>query len=324
MKKEFEYDLTLKGQLEKNPDFIDFLHALEKLSVCISESNILKFGNKIKLIKLIDRFLLGDLFSYGDSMGDLFTSARSERTKSRVDYDFAMNDEDPMQRSYWKKQYRDSILNPTMSESPPKNLGVSQDLGKDQGKSKEIDELKQQLLNLQAQMTTIQKTMVDISQGQNNLKTNINKQIDEKLANTKAVVPAVPSSGVSNEYLETLKRSGVTPQEFEANLGYIKQVYQVLRIDEKQDMKSLNNILAKTNGKLEIEKYTDLSLGNSEDEIKIMIILEYYLSNNRLVDAMRLIKWRKKIIKLAQMNGWDVASIIAERTIHKLGKYSFK
>jgi len=244
----------------------------------------------------------------------------SARTKSKVEYDFSPNDD-----IHWNKQYRDSILIPTMSDSPGKNLGVSQEsLGakeSTQSKSKEISDLKQQLLNLQTQMTNIQKTMNDVTQGQNNLKTSINIQIDEKLSKTKTTVAPVPSSsGVTNEYLESFKKSGVSLEEFETNLGYIKQVYQVLRLDEKPEMKSLNNILAKTNGKLDTEKYADLSLGNSEDEMKILIVLEYYLSNNRLVDAMRLIKWRKKIIKLAQMNGWDVASIIAERTINKLGK----
>ena len=77
------------------------------------------------------------------------------------------------------------------------------------------------------------------------------------------------------------------------------------------------------NGRLQLEKYEDMSLGENEDELKILTAIELYLSSNRLVDAMKLIKWRKKIIKLAQMNGWDVASIIADRTISKLGNMNF-
>lgn len=62
-------------------------------------------------------------------------------------------------------------------------------------------------------------------------------------------------------------------------------------------------------------------MGTSEDEMKVLTLLELYLSENKLTDAMKLLKWRKKIIKLAHMNGWEVANLIAERTASKLGKW---
>jgi hypothetical protein len=61
-----------------------------------------------------------------------------------------------------------------------------------------------------------------------------------------------------------------------------------------------------------------LEFGTSEDEFKTLTAIEFLISENKILEAIKLIKWRKKIIKLAHLNGWDVAKIIAKNTIDKL------
>ena len=41
------------------------------------------------------------------------------------------------------------------------------------------------------------------------------------------------------------------------------------------------------------------------------------ISNNNAIQSLKLIKWRKKIIEIANNNGWIVAKIIAANTMKK-------
>jgi len=79
LKKEFEYDPSLKAQLEKNPEFIEFLHALEKVNACITQSTMTFFNKKPYL--QIDRFLLGELFNMGEK--DFLNEMESSQTFTR-------------------------------------------------------------------------------------------------------------------------------------------------------------------------------------------------------------------------------------------------
>lgn len=56
-----------------------------------------------------------------------------------------------------------------------------------------------------------------------------------------------------------------------------------------------------------------------DEEFKVLTLIELLLSENKVVEAMKVIKWRKKIIRIANMNGWDVARIVATNTFKKLG-----
>lgn len=53
-------------------------------------------------------------------------------------------------------------------------------------------------------------------------------------------------------------------------------------------------------------------------EFAILSSMEYLLTENKAEDALRLLRWRKKILKLANMNGWEIAEDVARRTLQKL------
>jgi hypothetical protein len=69
-----------------------------------------------------------------------------------------------------------------------------------------------------------------------------------------------------------------------------------------------------------INKMIDDETNYDDKEYNILIGIEILLSENKIVEALNLIKWRKKILKLAQISGWNIASLISEKTLHKLGE----
>jgi hypothetical protein len=46
--------------------------------------------------------------------------------------------------------------------------------------------------------------------------------------------------------------------------------------------------------------------------------LQFHLSNNQHEEAQKLISWRKKILQLASIVGWDIAMLVARNTKDKL------
>lgn len=56
-------------------------------------------------------------------------------------------------------------------------------------------------------------------------------------------------------------------------------------------------------------------------EGSILIGIELLLSENKINEALALIKWRKKVLKLAEICGWNVANKICDKTIKKLGYF---
>jgi len=49
-----------------------------------------------------------------------------------------------------------------------------------------------------------------------------------------------------------------------------------------------------------------------------MNTLQFLIEDNKINDAVRLIKWRKQILKAAQLNGWQVANMLAKKTVRKM------
>mmetsp|Transcript_18615 Transcript_18615/g.18592 ORF Transcript_18615/g.18592 Transcript_18615/m.18592 type:complete len:453 (-) Transcript_18615:29-1387(-) len=53
-------------------------------------------------------------------------------------------------------------------------------------------------------------------------------------------------------------------------------------------------------------------------EFAVLSAMEFLLTENKVQDALKLLRWRKKILKLANMNGWEIAEDVAKRTLQKL------
>ena len=46
--------------------------------------------------------------------------------------------------------------------------------------------------------------------------------------------------------------------------------------------------------------------------------VEMLLGDNRIEESLKLVRWRKKIIKLIEVCGWEVANEISRKTVKRL------
>ena len=56
----------------------------------------------------------------------------------------------------------------------------------------------------------------------------------------------------------------------------------------------------------------------SVEELGLLSSVEFLLTENRIADALRAVRWRKKLLKVAALNGWEVAHTVARNTLSKL------
>ena len=54
------------------------------------------------------------------------------------------------------------------------------------------------------------------------------------------------------------------------------------------------------------------------NEISFLNALQLHLINNETEKVNKLIEWRKKILQISVLAGWDVARTVAKNTQHKL------
>lgn len=54
------------------------------------------------------------------------------------------------------------------------------------------------------------------------------------------------------------------------------------------------------------------------NELSFLSALQFHLSNGNEMEANRLISWRKKILQLSAIVGWDIAMVVAKNTQHRL------
>ena len=56
----------------------------------------------------------------------------------------------------------------------------------------------------------------------------------------------------------------------------------------------------------------------SVGELGLLSSVEFLLTENRVEDALKAVRWRKKLLKVAALNGWEVAHAVAKNTLSKL------
>jgi hypothetical protein len=53
-------------------------------------------------------------------------------------------------------------------------------------------------------------------------------------------------------------------------------------------------------------------------EIQILNKLEHLITHQKSLEALKLVRWRKKICKIAIMDGWEIADQISKKTVSDL------
>jgi hypothetical protein len=79
-----------------------------------------------------------------------------------------------------------------------------------------------------------------------------------------------------------------------------------------------NEVSRKSDNDYKLDEIFKSHSSCDQQEFAILSSLEYWLQENKIEEALRLIIWRKKILKIAKMNGWAVAREIAKRTLSTL------
>lgn len=79
-----------------------------------------------------------------------------------------------------------------------------------------------------------------------------------------------------------------------------------------------NEVSRKSDNDYKLDEIFKSHSSCDQQEFAILSSLEYWLQENKIEEALRLIIWRKKILKIAKMNGWAVAREIAKRTLNTL------
>ena len=59
-------------------------------------------------------------------------------------------------------------------------------------------------------------------------------------------------------------------------------------------------------------------IDKNSHEIAILMGVEILLGENKVEEGLKLVRWRKKILKLMEVCGWDVATEISRKTMKKL------
>lgn len=55
-----------------------------------------------------------------------------------------------------------------------------------------------------------------------------------------------------------------------------------------------------------------------EQEFSLFSTIEFLLTEDKLEEALKVIRWRKKILKIAALNGWETAQELGKMTFHRL------
>jgi len=292
LKLEFESDPLFKPKFEKNGENIVFIDALGKLNSFIN-------GGELQLGTLFDNVETEDNLSL-----DLNPPPNSIQTRRRVNTLLIHTEDDDSLNKEGSVIIKEDEKLPKMSHEAST---VEQ--------TQEVLKLKDQLKSMENQMLDLLKGLDNVKKGQKDFKQDVQKSVDEKIEASKKAIQKKDANEPKNEYFTLLKNSGITPKELETYLAHFKQMNQAAAKEQRKGSSEEKSATTKYGRELEDEHG---NMGTSEDEIKVLGALEMNLSNNKLGDALKLIRWRKKVIKLAQMNGWEVASIIANKTIHKL------
>ena len=91
---------------------------------------------------------------------------------------------------------------------------------------------------------------------------------------------------------------------------------------EKRHSECVKLIETRLSERREIEERLELGFQKhqscDQQEFSILSTIEFLLSENKFDEALKVIRWRKKILKVSAMNGWDVAQETANRTWNKL------
>jgi hypothetical protein len=124
-------------------------------------------------------------------------------------------------------------------------------------------------------------------------------QFDSIASIKNSIRPPAPDHPLSTTVVEELKE--LIEQKFQACVQLIQE-----RTVPEQPME------------LSLDKVFREHKSCDAQEFAVLSAIEFSISENRIEEALKLLRWRKQILKIAGQSGWEVANDIAKRTLQRL------
>jgi hypothetical protein len=151
------------------------------------------------------------------------------------------------------------------------------------------------------------------------------KDLDDEIPRLSLISPrhkqtTLPSTRNKNlKIISPLKRSeAFKPPTFETNdmINNIKELIEKKHLECVKLIESRLNAHKETQDKLELVFKEHQSCDHQE--FALLSTIEFLITENKTEEALKVIKWRKKILKISAMNGWKIAQEVSKRTLSKL------
>lgn len=95
-----------------------------------------------------------------------------------------------------------------------------------------------------------------------------------------------------------------------------EKILSLIERNHKSTIKLINETIfpkdPEFNNKVKLEEYFNSAADLHEE--KVLNRLKFLLKNRNSLEALKLVRWRKKICKIAMMDGWEVADQISKAT----------
>lgn len=123
------------------------------------------------------------------------------------------------------------------------------------------------------------------------------------------------------------KKSGFleVPKEFNKNMKWLSKFNEIIedRISSKDTNKIIKE-LGKEIGSLDFSEKISSVMEDEKDrkgaisEVSILNGIELLLSQNKIDEALKLVRWRRKVLKIIDICGYEVGSEISKTTLKKM------
>ncbi|OMJ74131.1 hypothetical protein SteCoe_27019 [Stentor coeruleus] len=135
--------------------------------------------------------------------------------------------------------------------------------------------------------------------------------------------PAFPTSRRLSSKTSPLKR----PEAFKESLDLhqeipINSINYIKQLIERRHFECVQLIESRISTRKETQKSLEIVFKDhsscDEQEFYLFGVIEFLITEDKLDEAMKVIKWRKKILKIAALNGWEIAQEVGRITFYKL------
>ena len=152
------------------------------------------------------------------------------------------------------------------------------------------------------------------------------KVLENEIESLKSQIKQLQGSIVEQKETEKHEATPKLPEGFEKSLRLLSRFNDI--IEDRLVQEGPNKIIKEfEKDSTEIKEIgsslVDIiseqkGVNKNSTEIAVLMGVEMLLGDNRIEESLKLVRWRKKIIKLIEVCGWEVANEISRKTVKRL------